>query len=279
MSPTHRIQIADAELNERSIDLHHDIPNGRQILEAANLPVDNCSLFVILPNGDFEDVRLAEAFDLRARGVERFIAFHTDRIFKITIDNRQVAWGEAHILGAILKKLAGVPDQTYDVYQDVRGGHDLLIRDNDCVNLAKPGTEHFVTVIRHTTEGLSRLPSRDRSYLEQRDIAVDVLTEGGYTAVVLKTVVLPVGKFDSTTTDILILLPPGYPDIAPDMFYCDPWLKLTSVGRYPNAADVPHVFAGRNWQRWSRHNNAWRPGIDGLHTMIKRVELALVEAK
>jgi hypothetical protein len=36
---------------------------------------------------------------------------------------------------------------------------------------------------------------------------------------------------------------------------------------------------GHNWQRWSRHNNSWRPGVDGLHTMIKRIEHALAKAK
>jgi hypothetical protein len=69
------------------------------------------------------------------------------------------------------------------------------------------------------------------------------------------------------------------PDVAPDMFFCDPWLTLVSADRYPTCADQPHAFMGRNWQRWSRHNTSWRPGVDGLHTMIKRIEHALAEAK
>jgi len=78
--------------------------------------------------------------------------------------------------------------------------------------------------------------------------------------------------------DILIMLPPGYPDAPPDMFYCLPWLRLVARGAYPNCADVPLSFQGQTWQRWSRHNNEWRAGKDGIWTMLKRVEHALAEA-
>ncbi len=76
----------------------------------------------------------------------------------------------------------------------------------------------------------------------------------------------------------MILLPPGYPDCAPDMFYCLPWLNLAATGGEPRATQVRQMFQGRSWQRWSRHNHEWRPGVDGLHTMVKRVERALAEA-
>jgi len=45
-----------------------------------------------------------------------------------------------------------------------------------------------------------------------------------------------------------------------------------------SAANVAQSFAGQNWQRWSRHNSEWRPGIDGIWTMLKRVEDALERA-
>ncbi|RML51969.1 hypothetical protein ALQ94_01441 [Pseudomonas amygdali pv. morsprunorum] len=136
-----------------------------------------------------------------------------------------------------------------------------------------------ITLIRDTTEGLTGLPEADQRYLQRHGIPVQVVCEGPHTGVVLQQVQLPENKFDHPAADILVILPPGYPDVAPDMFFCDPWLKLVTVGRYATCADQPHVFSGRNWQRWSRHNSAWRPGVDGLHTMIKRIEHALMEAK
>ena len=213
----YRIVVLDDQLHERHVDLSDPVPTGRQILQAAgSRPADEYSVYAILTSGEFEDLRLDETYDLRGRGAERFVIFQTDRAFKFTIDDRQLEWGKPSISGRVLKALAGVPPETYDVYLEVRGGgQDILIRDGDLIDLGKPGIERFITLIRDTTEGLLTLP----------------------------------------------------------------WLTLQSVGRYPTCADQAHAFQGRSWQRWSRHNTAWRPGIDGLHTMLKRIEHALAEAK
>ena len=180
----------------------------------------------------------------------------------------------------MLKALAGVPLDTYDVYLEVRGGgQDILIRDGDLIDLGKPGIERFITLIRDTTEGLLALPEADQRYLNGHSVAFEMVSDGTHTVVIFKQLPLPAEKYNHGAADVLVLLPSGYPDVAPDMFYCDPWLTLQSVGRYPTCADQAHAFQGRNWQRWSRHNTAWRPGIDGLHTMLKRIEHALAEAK
>ncbi|WP_439590288.1 multiubiquitin domain-containing protein [Hydrogenophaga sp.] len=273
--------MADEQLNERHLDLSDPVPTGRQILQASGVrPVADYSIYAIRPSGEFEDLRLDETYDLRERGAERFVIFQTDRAFKFTIDDRQMEWGKPSISGNILKALAGVPTDTYDVYLEVRGGgQDVLIRDADLIDLSKPGIERFITLIRDTTEGLAALPEADQRYLDSHGFAVEVVGDGTHTGVVLKQMQLPQGKFNHPAADVLVILPPGYPDVAPDMFFCDPWLTLVSAGRYPTCADQPHAFMSRNWQRWSRHNTNWRPGVDGLHTMIKRIEHALAEAK
>jgi hypothetical protein len=282
-SPQHtayRILVADDQMNERYLDINDPVPTGRQIIQAASLhPSDDFSIYAILPSGEFEDLRLDETYDLRGHGTERFVIFQTDRAFKFTIDDRQLEWGKPNISGRVLKKLATVPVDTYHVYLEVRGGQDILIRDADLIDLSKPGIERFITVICDTTEGLSTLPEMDRRYLSDHGIIAEIVRDGPHIGVVLKQMCLPEGKFNHPSADILVILPPGYPDLAPDMFFSDPWLTLLSMGRYPTCADVSHPFVGRNWQRWSRHNASWRPGIDGLHTMIKRIEHAFVEAK
>jgi len=277
---TYRILVADDQMNERYLDINDPLPTGRQILQAASLhPVDDFSIYAILPSGEFEDLRLDETYDLRGHGTERFVTFQTDRAFKFTIDDRQLEWGKPNISGRVLKILANVPVDTYHVYLEVRGGQDILIRDADLIDLSKPGIERFITVICDTTEGLSTLPEMDRRYLSDHGIKAEIANDGPHIGVVLKQMYLPEGKFNHPSADILVILPQGYPDLAPDMFFSDPWLTLLSMGRYPTCADVSHPFVGRNWQRWSRHNASWRPGIDGLHTMIKRIEHAFVEAK
>ena len=54
---------------------------------------------------------------------------------------------------------------------------------------------------------------------------------------ILKARPLPDGRFDAASADILIILPGGYPDAAPDMFYLLPWVKLDQGGQYPRKAD------------------------------------------
>jgi hypothetical protein len=280
-TPTYMIQVFDDALSPRHLELTDPVPLGRQILEAVGArPVDDFSLYAFMPNGDFEEIRPDEPFDLRGKGVEKFIAFKTDRTFKFKLDERHLAWGKAEITGAALRQLADL-QPGYALYLEVRGGHDLEIGIGDVVDLSKPGVERFITVVKETTEGRgAALPSRDRDYLNTHGIAYEVMTEDGQIAVVLKDFqLLPTNKFDHEQVDLLVLLPMGYPDAPPDMFYTLPWVRLVSVGRHPTRADVSHTFGGKVWQRWSRHSNEWRPGIDGIHTMIARARHAFEAAQ
>lgn len=125
---------------------------------------------------------------------------------------------------------------------------------------------------------MSLLPPADVEYLNSKGIEFEEKQDGGHKGVILKERPLPAGRFDAKKADILILLPSGYPDVAPDMFYLLPWVKLVPANKYPNKADQPLEFGGHRWQRWSRHNKDWRPGVDGIWTMIKRVDTALERA-
>jgi len=121
------------------------------------------------------------------------------------------------------------------------------------------------------------LPMKDRRYLSQRGITYREI-ESPQKAVLLEGYQLPRGRFDAANANVLILLPAAYPDCAPDMFYALPWLRLVGSNSFPKAADNALEFEGKSWQRWSRHNDAWRPGIDGIWTMIKRIDVALAVA-
>lgn len=149
LRPAHlyRIVVLDDQLNERHLDLTDPVPTARQILQAAAVrSVDDYSVYAILPLGEFEDLRLDETFDLRGRGAERFVVFETDRVFKFTIDGRQMEWGKPNISGKILKSLATVSADTHDVYLEVRGGQDRLIEIDGLIDLTVPGIERFITV-------------------------------------------------------------------------------------------------------------------------------------
>lgn len=148
---THRIQFALDNLNFRPIKLADPVPLGRQILAAAGLDArSDYSLFVILPSGNFEDIRLDEPYDLRGHGVERFVGFRTDRDFKLTLDDRQITWGKPAINGSDLYKLADISDDQA-VFLEVRGGEDQETP-QELIDLTRPGIERFITAHRPTTE-------------------------------------------------------------------------------------------------------------------------------
>ena len=145
VAENYRIKFANGDLDFVPLMVSDPVPLGRQILIAAGLQAKSgVSLFAILASGDFEDVRLDEPFDLRERGVERFVAFTADRDYKLTIDGAQVEWGKRIISGSILHALAEV-DADKAVFLEVPGGTDRLIEAEDLIDLDEPGVERFIT--------------------------------------------------------------------------------------------------------------------------------------
>lgn len=141
----YRFLLAQGDLNFQSRVVSDPVPIGRQLLEAAALdPRDGYSLIAILPSGDFEDVRLNEPFDLRERGAERFIAFQTDRDFKLTLNDHELLWGKPVISGTVLYGLAK-PGEGEAVFLEVPGGEDRLIEHGELIDLVQPGIERFIT--------------------------------------------------------------------------------------------------------------------------------------
>jgi Multiubiquitin len=144
----YRVAVSDQSLVFRPVTVTDPVPLGRQILEAAGVQnVEEYGLFAILPSGDFEDVRLDETFDLRGKGAERFVAFRSDRDFRLSLNGHELRWGEPVIAGVALYTLANPPDDQA-VYLDTRGGEDRLIEPGDQIDLTQPGMERFVTAAR-----------------------------------------------------------------------------------------------------------------------------------
>lgn len=275
------VKFGDEQLHYREAVIEDPVPTGRQLLEAAGaLPVVEYLLLEELRSGLLEQLGLDQTVDLRRKGVERFLVFRTDRAFFFVLDDRRQEWGARYINGYTLKVLAGVDPERYAVWQEMRDQpQDKLIGNKEKVDLAQPGVERFFTGLPKTTEGAEPiLPLRDRRYLIDHGLAHEEVVFGTQHGVILRAFPLPLARFDADAADILILLPNGYPDVPPDMFYSVPWLRLKPGNIYPRAADQSLNFNGQNWQRWSRHNTDWRPGVDGIWTMLKRIEAALAEA-
>jgi Multiubiquitin len=158
----YQIQFALENLNFRTLKLADPMPQGRQILATAGIDArSDYSLFAILPTGDFEDIRLDETFDLRRRGVEKLVAFQTDRDYKLTLDDHQITWGKPAIKGSELYKLANISNDLA-VFVEVRGGEDKLVSPEEAIDLTAPGIERFITAPRPTHEIEIIVNSRSR---------------------------------------------------------------------------------------------------------------------
>lgn len=270
-----RIEIGDENLNFTAFVLDDPVVTGRQVIETAgNRPVEDHLVFQILKDGAIENLRLDESTDLRAGGVERFLVFHAAESYRFELDGRVIEWGACAIGEAVLRKLAGIPDN-YSIWQERRDQEDLLLQRGGRADLAPKGLERFYSGIDQTTAGLtSFLPSKDRRYLEDHGLAPEEVEDGGQKGLIFRGYKLP-ETLTPSVADLLILLPGTWPDTGTDMFFLAPWVKLAGTGGFPNAADAAHTFVGQSWQRWSRHNNEWRPGIDGIWTVLRRVDAAL----
>jgi hypothetical protein len=96
--------------------------------------------------------------------------------------------------------------------------------------------------------------------------------------VVLHEYLLPAG-YRPRRVDLLIRLPAGYPDSAPDMFWCDPAVVLERTGGAPEAATASEAYLGRSWQRFSRHLDAglWQPARDRLQSYLALIRRNLAK--
>lgn len=124
------------------------------------------------------------------------------------------------------------------------------------------------------------LPANDKRYLDERGIPHAISMDGGMICVVVPTLALPLG-LDRASSDLLLRLNPGYPDVPPDMWWFDPAIRRANGSVIPATEHVEH-YLGRSWQRWSRHLPAgqWRSGVDGLESYLALVhrELRLATA-
>ncbi len=98
--------------------------------------------------------------------------------------------------------------------------------------------------------------------------------------VLFKEFPLPSG-WNCKSTELLVLVPAGYPTTPPDNFYVRTGLRL-SDGRVPGNYTENQSILGQSWAQFSFHAQAWTPSADidtgdGLLTFMISVEHRLEE--
>ncbi|MGN6683567.1 MAG: multiubiquitin domain-containing protein [Devosia sp.] len=149
----------DAERRERFAYLVNSAPfnsrdrkiDGREILSNAGyLPADDHVLIQILEHGS-KSIGLDEKVDFKDEGVEQFRAFLGDRIFVFTVDGRGYEWGAAAISETELRGYTDIKsDQVFALER--ADEPDKLIKDDEDIDLNRPGSEHLKIVHRPIVE-------------------------------------------------------------------------------------------------------------------------------
>jgi Prokaryotic E2 family E len=110
------------------------------------------------------------------------------------------------------------------------------------------------------------LLAEDQQFLDRKGFRYTLAMEGNFLALTIHTFPIPPG-YCVAASDLLILLPGGFPEAVPDMWWFDPPVMFPN-GSNPPQADVRQTMIGRQWQRFSRHfgNDDWRPGRSGVES-------------
>ena len=141
-----RVAVAKSDFDFQVSAVDDPKPTGRQLLVAAGFrPPGEHLILQVLDDGALEERRLDETVELREKGVERFIAFRSDRSFRVEIDGQRFEWGAAELTGLIAKQMVGANPACTGVWLDRRDGPDLFIEDTGVVKLMGEGVEKLRT--------------------------------------------------------------------------------------------------------------------------------------
>jgi len=117
-----------------------------------------------------------------------------------------------------------------------------------------------------------KIPATDREFLEEKGYDYEIVPWNEQLLLILKDFVFP-PAYTPLKSDLLIVLPAGYPNASVDMFRTNPDVKLAN-GEWPKAAAPHDSWNNKSWQAWSRHI-AWRVGKDSMRTFIMAIKTEL----
>jgi hypothetical protein len=163
--------------------------------------------------------------------------------------------------GASVKHLAGIPLQ--DVLFLQSHGDDEVIANDAKITLKNGAHFHSQPPADY---GLGEAALQEAG-IDCSRAAIHKQPDG-WSFLVISGYKLP-GSFLPGGVDLLVKLPPAFPDAQPDMFWVHPPVK-TASGTLPRATSI-ETLLGDNWQRFSWHlaAGAWQPGVSTLRDFMR----------
>lgn len=122
----------------------------------------------------------------------------------------------------------------------------------------------------------------DEDYERLRDCSLIIEEDAAQRFLVFKNVTSGGELYTVPECDVLVVIPPNYPQAGNDMLWTFPRLQRVDGRPIPATLESggdSRTYQGREFCRWSRHwaepPGLWRPGKDDAMTIWRRVEWAL----
>lgn len=151
---------------------------GADLKQLAGIPMDTeLFLSIIKPYAD-ELIENEKSVNLARPETEYFFV---KKRLHFTINNVACTWYKQYIRGIQIRELGKIPESD-EIYLDLPGGwKDDLIKDDEVVDLARPGVEHFVS--RHHTNDIEIIVNGVRKKFDKPKITYEevvILAFGNY---------------------------------------------------------------------------------------------------
>lgn len=115
---------------------------GTELKQLAGIPLDT-ELFLSIKKPYSDELIENEKVVNLARPETEY--FYVKRKLHFTINKVPYTWYKQYITGAQIRELGNIPPED-DIYLDIKEGwEDDFIFDDEVVDLARPGVEHFIT--------------------------------------------------------------------------------------------------------------------------------------
>ena len=247
-------------INRTAYHLDNPIQTGRALKLVAGLPLEDVLFLDRRP----DDVVVANDSVVTLRNGEHLhsqvpATYGTPSVIHIFINKVRFEIHRSVLTGLALKTLAGIESSIVLFLES--HPDDVVIANDAEVTLSAGAHLHSQLPGDY---GLRVLSPDDRP----RDRHDEYPQPDGWLFVIMRDVRLPLA-YSPDRADILIKLPPLFPDAAPDMFWTTPAVALRSGGA-PQNTSMEQVL-DKPWLRFSWHLSpgAWKPGISTLQDFIR----------
>ncbi len=219
---------------------------------------------LILHRGS-EEIPLADDGQVELVEHDRLSCRHRKRSVTVHINGTPYRFEDSRQTGQSLKERAGI-DLRDALFQEEPGGESIIIANDQevCLHpgqhfLSQPGADYGAPALYLALPTGARLSS-------QAD---------GWNHVILTKFQLS-EVYKPNLIDVLVKLPPTFPDAQPDMFWASPRVTLAD-GRQPQATSDESI-GSETWQRFSWHlrPGVWKPGVSTFADFIRCIRSRFV---